>query len=291
MDASTNEPIDSNASEARSSRYVQLPEVRIHYNDVGSGPPVIFLHGAGPGASSWTNFRANIRAFAQYHRILLVDLPQFGKSDKIVINEPRLSFGARVIRNLMDALKIPAAAIVGNSFGGQVAIKTAIDYPDRVKGLAIIGSAPVLRATFNPMPVEGVKMMAGYYREDGGPSREKMRRYLQTMLFNQKFVTEEFITQRYEASINPDLVRLNSGPPAPRQDLTGEFPQVKAPSLILWGMDDRFGALDVGLFMTRAFQNAQMHIFTQCGHWAQVEYAEECNEMIIAFFRRYSDVS
>jgi pimeloyl-ACP methyl ester carboxylesterase len=274
-------------SEQETSRYLQLPELRLHYNDLGSGSPVIFLHGAGPGACSWANFQSNRDAFAKQHRVLLVDLPQFGKSDKIDINEPRLTYGARVIRNFMDALGIKDAAIVGNSFGGQIAIKTAIDYPERVCATAIIGSAPVVRSTFAPMPVEGVKMMASFYREDGGPSREKMRRYLQTMLFNQRFVTEELIEQRYLASIDPELVRLNSGPPAPRQDLTGEFPEVKASSLIIWGMDDRFGALDVGLFMTRAFQNAQMHIFTQCGHWAQLEYADECNEMILAFFRRH----
>ena len=80
--------------------------------------------------------------------------------------------------------------------------------------------------------------------------------------------------------------RLAYAPVAPRQDLTAEFSKVKAPALIIWGLDDRFGALDVGLLMTRTFQNARMHIFARCGHWAQVEYAQECNELMLGFFGR-----
>jgi pimeloyl-ACP methyl ester carboxylesterase len=273
-------------SEAASSRFVQLRALRIHYHDLGTGAPVIFLHGAGPGATGWGNFLPNIEAFAERRRVLLVDLPQFGKSDMTAIDGPRLSFGATVIRDFMDALGLGRAAIVGNSFGGQIAIKTAIDYPERVTALAIIGSAPVAQSLFCPMPVEGVKMMATYYREDGGPTIEKMRRYLQTMLFDQSMVTDELVARRFEASIDPELIRLNTGPVAPRQDLTAEFARVQAPSLIFWGMDDRFGALDVGLLMLRSFQNAQMHIFNRCGHWAQVEYADECNELMLSFFAR-----
>jgi 4,5:9,10-diseco-3-hydroxy-5,9,17-trioxoandrosta-1(10),2-diene-4-oate hydrolase len=273
-------------SEKDSSRFVQLPGVRLHYNEVGSGSPVIFLHGAGPGANSWSNFSQNIDAFAASQRVLLVDLPQFGKSEKVSIDEPRLSYGARVMRDFMDALEIDKAHFVGNSFGGQVAIKVAIDSPGRVLSLAAIGSAPVVHSIFTPMPVEGVKMMATYYREDGGPSLAKMRKYLQTMLYNQDLVTEELIRTRHEASIDPEVIRMNTGPVAPRQDLTAEFAKVKAPALIIWGMDDRFGALDIGLLMTRTFQNARMHIFAHCGHWAQVEYADECNELMLSFFRR-----
>ena len=88
---------------------------------------------------------------------------------------------------------------------------------------------------------------------------------------------------RYEASIDRSL--SNAGPVAPRQGLTHEFSRVKAPALIIWGMDDRFGALDVGLLMTRTFQDARMHIFNRCGHWAQIEYADECNELMLAFFQ------
>ena len=113
--------------EAATSRFVQAGDVRMHYNEVGTGAPVIMLHGTGPGASSWSNFSNNVEAFAGRFRALLVDMPQYGKSQKVVIEGGRLTYTSRVLQNLMDALHIERAHFVGNSMGGQVAIKLAID--------------------------------------------------------------------------------------------------------------------------------------------------------------------
>ena len=274
-------------TEAQTSRYVQLSKVRLHYNEVGKGPPLICLHGGGPGASSWSNFLTNIPVLMQHYRLLLVDLPNFGKSTKLVIEGPPLTFHAGVLRELLQTLKILQAAFIGNSYGGQVAIKTAIDFPEYVTSLVVIGSAPTVRSLFAPMPVEGVKLIGQYYRGEGGPTLAKMKQIISTMVFDQKLVTEEVVRARYEASIDPDAIRVNMAPPGIRQDLTAELPSVAAPTLILWGMDDRAGALDVGLLMTRAMQNAQMHIFTKCGHWVQLEREEEFNEQVLSFLSRY----
>jgi pimeloyl-ACP methyl ester carboxylesterase len=275
------------ASEKQTSKYVQLEGVRVHYNEVGSGPALICIHGGGPGANSWSNFSTNVDSFAKQYRVLLLDLPQFGKSEKVNIEGPRLTYHARVVRDFMDALKIDRAFFVGNSFGGQTAIKTAIDYPDRVRAFVIIGSAPVLHSIFTPMPLEGVKLIGNYYRGEGGPSIDKMRQVLRALVFDHSAVTEEVVRERYEASIDPELIRINSGAPAPRQDLTPEFPKVKAPALVVWGLDDRAGALDVGLLMLRTFQDAQMHIFSRCGHWAQVEHSDDFNRLVLNFFQKH----
>lgn len=273
-------------SEAETSRYADANGVRIHYNEVGQGPPLLCIHGGGPGASSWSNFSSNIEAFARHHRVILMDLPRFGKSAKIAVEGPQLSAMARILRDFLDAIGIAKAPIVGNSYGGQVAIKLAIDHPERVSGLVVIGSAPVLHSIFAPMPVEGVKLIGNYYRGEGGPTLEKMRAILKTLVFDQSLVTEQMVRARYEASMDPEAVKINLGPPLARQDLTAEFPQVKAPTLVVWGMDDRAGALDIGLLMVRTFQDAEMHIFSRCGHWAQVEHAAAFNELVLAFFKR-----
>jgi pimeloyl-ACP methyl ester carboxylesterase len=275
-------------SEVETSKYVTVSGTRIHYNEIGGeGPVVVCIHGGGPGANSWSNFSNNMDAFARDHRVILLDLPQFGKSDKIVIEGPRLTILAGMIRDAMDLLKVEKISIVGNSFGGQVGIKFAIDYPDRIASLVVIGSAPVLHSIFAPMPVEGVKLIGNYYRGEGGPTIEKMRQILKTLVFDQSLITEDVVRERYEASIDPDAIKVNLGPVPMRQDLTPEFPKVKAPTLVIWGMDDRAGALDIGLLMVRTFQNAQMHIFSRCGHWAQVEHADEFNELVLAFLARH----
>jgi pimeloyl-ACP methyl ester carboxylesterase len=256
-------------TEASTSKYAMAGDVKMHYNEVGTGPAIVCLNGAGPGASSWSNFQHNVEAFACDHRVLLVDMPQYGKSAKIPIPYPKLTNLARIMRDFMDAIGLERAHFVGNSFGGQMALKTAIDYPDRVGHLVMIGSAPVSYSLFSPQPVEGVKLIGSYYK-DGGPSIEKMRKVLTTLVFDASRITDDVVKARYEASIDPETVAVHSLPAPKKQDLSAELAQCKSPTLVVWGMDDRAGALDVGLVMTRLIPNAQMHIFNNCGHWAQV---------------------
>ena len=272
--------------ESSTSRFVQAGSVKLHYNEAGTGDPVIMLHGTGPGASSWSNFARNVDAFASTFRALLVDMPQYGKSDKVVIEGGRLTYTAKVLESMLDALGIQRAHFVGNSMGGQVAMKLAIEAPDRVDKLVVIGSNPVSYSLFMPMPLEGIKHIASYYRADGGPSLEKMRRLMQTILFDQSFLTEEAVLERYTASIEPQVIELMTKfPPPGNQDLSGELHLIKSPTLVIWGADDRFGALDVGLLLTRRIPDARMHIFNRCGHWAQVEHADEFNRLVIDFLR------
>jgi pimeloyl-ACP methyl ester carboxylesterase len=271
-------------SEASTSKFAMAGDVKIHYNEVGTGPVIICIHGAGPGASSWSNFSHNVEAFAKEHRVLLVDMPEYGKSAMIHIGFPKLTNLAKIMRDFMDALNIERADVVGNSFGGQVALKMAIDYPERVGHIVMIGSAPVIHSLFSPMPVEGVKLIGSYYR-DTGPSLEKMRKVLTTLVYDASRITDEVVQARYEASIDPEMVRVHSLPAPQKQDLTAELSSCKAPTLVVWGMDDRAGALDVGLLMTRHIPNAQMHIFGKCGHWAQVEHAAEFTELVLGFLK------
>src|SRR5919199_669245 len=262
--------------ETATSKYVQAGGIRVHYHDIGSGYPVIMLHGAGPGASSWSNFRKNVGVFSDQYRALLVDMPQYGRSEKGIIEGGRLAYTANVLDDFMRQLGIDRAHFVGNSMGGQAAIKLAIDHPERVDRLVVIGSTPVGTSLFCPMPLEGIKLIAGYYKDDG-PSLAKMRKLLETIVYDTSLLTEETIRERYEASIDPDTGRVMPAPPPLREDLSDQLQRVACPTLLVWGLDDRFGALDIGLLMARKFQNAQMHLFAKCGHWAQVERADEFN--------------
>jgi pimeloyl-ACP methyl ester carboxylesterase len=265
------------------SKFVTVEGVRLHYQEVGRGDPLICIHGAGPGASAESNFKLNTPALAERFRVILYDMPQYGKSSKVVLTEPRLKYNARILDGFMAALGIPTAAIIGNSMGGQVAIKLGLDYPDRLSRVVIIGSG-VVPPIFAPFPVEGVKMIGRYYKS-GGPSREKLRELLGTILYDSSFLTEETFEERYQASIDPETVELfgKRQGELSREHLAPDLPRLKAKLLTIWGMDDRFGALDVGLQITRMVPDARMHIFTRCGHWAQVEHAPEFNRLVIDF--------
>ena len=170
-------------------KYVSAKNLKLHYHEFGSGFPVMCIHGAGPGASGWSNFKGNVDAFAKQYRTILFDMPQFGKSDKPVIKDQRLTFLADVLDAFMAAMGIEKAHFIGNSMGGQAALKLAVDHPSRVDKVVVIGSGVIKAGSiFQPMPLEGIRNIANYYKE-GGPSIAKMRQLLESLVSNKSLIT------------------------------------------------------------------------------------------------------
>lgn len=270
-------------SDSLEDKFVEVTGVRLHYQEAGSGPPLICIHGAGPGASAASNFKPNVGALSERFRVILYDMPQFGQSAKVVLKEPRLAYNARILNGFFDALGLRAASIIGNSMGGQVALKFGLDQPDRLERVVIIGSGAVT-PIFAPHPVEGVKMIGRFYK-GSGPSREKLRELLQTIVYDASFLTDEIFEERYCAATDPEVVELfgKLQGELPRETLAADLPRLKAKLLTVWGLDDRFGALDVGIQITRIVPDARMHIFPRCGHWAQVEHAPAFNRLALDF--------
>jgi pimeloyl-ACP methyl ester carboxylesterase len=259
--------------------------VKLHYHEFGAdrpGVPIVCLHGAGPGATAWSNFHGNVDAFAERSRTLLVDLPQYGRSEKVVIEGGRQSFSATVIGEFLKALAIPEADFVGNSMGGQIALRLAIDRPDLTHAIATVGSTPAT-SLLTPWPAEGVKLINSYYK-DSGPSLDKMRRITEALVFDSAFATDELVRERYQVSIDPELVELFTNHPPQREDFSARLGEVQAPVLLLWGQEDRAGAIDVALHLLRMLQDAELHVFPRCGHWVQVERQEEFNHLVLDFF-------
>jgi pimeloyl-ACP methyl ester carboxylesterase len=216
--------------------------------------------------------------------MILVDMPQFGKSDKPVIKDQRLRFVADVLDAFMAATGIEKAHFIGNSMGGQTALKLAVDHPNRVDKVVVIGSGVIKAGSiFQPMPLEGIRNIANYYK-DGGPSIAKMRQLLESLVSNKALVTDELVEERFEASNDPELIALAKHGAPGTEDLYFDLLKVKAKTLVVWGQDDRAGALDVGLFMLRRLPDARMHIFPRCGHWAHVEHRDEFNHVVLNFF-------
>lgn len=268
-------------------QYVDAGGVKLHYHEFGAdrpGVPIVCLHGAGPGATAWSNFHGNVDAFAERSRTLLVDLPQYGRSEKVVIDGGRQSFSATVIGEFLKALAIPEADFVGNSMGGQIALRLAIDRPDLTHAIVAVGSTPAT-SVLAPWPAEGVKLINSYYK-GSGPSIDKLRRITEALVFDPAFVTDELVQERYEVSTDPETVELFTRHPPKREDFSARLGEVQAPVLLLWGQDDRAGAIDVALQLLRTLQDAELHVFPRCGHWVQVERREEFNHLVLDFFTR-----
>lgn len=269
------------------SRFANVDGVKLHYHDIGSGPPLMLLHGGGPGASGLSNYSRNIAALAADFRLIVPDLVGYGQSDKPELSGPRFAIYAKGMLGLLDALGIEKAHVVGNSLGGGAAIKMVLDAPERIGKLVLMGPAGLL-APSTPVPTIGIRQIMGFYAGDG-PSREKMQAFLQTMIYDPAFLTEALIDERYAAATHPDLLAnppLGKGGPPPvealwKEDLAG----IDHDTLILWGREDRINPQDMHLTLLSQLPNAQFTVFTRCGHWVQWEKAKAFNALVASFVR------
>ncbi|RSU52229.1 alpha/beta fold hydrolase [Sphingobium yanoikuyae] len=278
-------------SEENTSQFVTVKEgdgeLRIHYNEIGAGDEVVvMLHGSGPGASGWANFSRNIEPFAQAgYRVLLIDAPGWSKSDSIVNSGSRSDLNARVVKGVIDALGIERIHILGNSMGGHSAVAFALSYPENVGKLVLMGGGTGGMSLFAPMPTEGLKLLNGLY---AAPTRENLKRFNDVFVYDSSVLTDDLLearlanmTRRQDHLDNfLESLKLN-----PRQfpDFGPRLPSISAQTLIVWGRQDRVVPMDGGLRLVAGIPNSRLHIFNQCGHWAQWEHADAFNRMVIDF--------
>lgn len=280
-------------TETSTSRYAQVragkTELKIHYNEAGSGPALVMLHGGGPGAGGWSNYSRNFDTLVNAgFRVILMDMPGFNKSDPVVLTEVRNVLNAAAVIGLMDALDIKTATLVGNSMGGAASLTFAFTYPERTDKLILMGPAGMGPSLFAPMPMEGIKHLTNLYRN---PSMENLKRMTEVFVFDQKSITEDLLNGRYEAMMRNDGVHLKNYVTSLEQglgmsgDLTPNLGKIKARTLVTWGRDDRFVPLDYGLKLIWHIPDARLHVFSKCGHWAQWEHADEFNRLVIDFLK------
>lgn len=275
-------------TEAATSRFAVVEGLKIHYNEAGAGPPLLCLHGGGPGATAWSNFKQNAPALTGAgYRVLMMDMPGYGKSAfPDGATEDFFDFMGKILDGFLSALELSGPVpVIGNSLGGQAALGLALNKPERVKALALIGSQPTSAGiVIQPQPQEALNNIMQYYAGEG-PTLNKMRRLVESLLYDSSMVTDETLRERFEASRDPGQMRLLG---LPRRDLYPELERVACPTLLLWGQEDKGGALEVGLQMLKKLPDARMHIFQRCGHWAQVERQEEFERLTLNFFAAQS---
>jgi 2-hydroxy-6-oxonona-2,4-dienedioate hydrolase len=287
--------MDHNVTEQSTSRYVQTKQWKIHYNEMGSGYPVIMLHGGGPGASGWSNYQNNARVLSKQFRVIMPDVPGYGKSDEFDPNiEGIPKAQAESIKLLMDALNIEKAAFIGNSMGSVITLNLAVEHTERVSHIVAMGAAMGglgLPMTMSPAgPTAGMQVLVQTYRD---PSTENFRRLCEAMLFDSSHITDELLSERSKsATDNPKhlenfIKRTELGKMTPKTseatELAAKLPSIKIPSLIIHGRDDRIVPLEASLRVLSLLPNSQLLIFNRCGHWAQIEHGKVFNAVVTAF--------
>lgn len=267
-------------------------DLRLYYHDVGTGDPVVLLHGGGPGASGWSNFGRNVPVFAEAFRTIVPDQPGFGRSTKQAEHPQYFKHSAAALLGLLDHLGVERAHLVGNSLGGGTAVRFALDHPDRAGRLVLMAPGGLGLNVFAPDPTEGVKALARFAAPPG-PTKEKMAAFLRTLVFDQSLVTDELVAERFAAASTEDSLRAMAAMGAsflrPENALDGmlwrEAHRLRQRVLLVWGREDRVNPLDGALVALKMIPRAQLHVFGRCGHWAQLERFAEFNRLTIDFLK------
>ncbi len=265
-------------------RRIQAANIQTNYHDVGRGKPVLLIHGSGPGVSAWANWRLTIPHLAKESRVIAPDMVGFGYTERPVGFNYTMDAWVDHAIGLLDALGIEKASVIGNSFGGALALAMAIQQKDRVDKLVLMGSVGV------PFDItEGLDKVWGYT-----PSLENMKMLLDIFAYDRKLVTDELAKLRYEASIRPGFQESYASMfPAPRQQWVDamvssseDIYSLAHDTLIIHGRDDKVIPLENAYKLMSYIKNAQMHIFGKCGHWTQIEYSDEFNHMVGRFLTK-----
>jgi pimeloyl-ACP methyl ester carboxylesterase len=279
------------AGPAPESRFVTADGVTFHHYELGTGPDTIFLHGGGPGCTAWSDFGPVAPLFSADRHCVLVDILQYGQSEKCLITGPMWDFHAAKIVALMDELGIERADFICNSWGGTIALNLAALYPDRVRSLVVTGSMPVFYGPLAPLPERGHRGRTArdvYYGGEG-PTREKMRALITKLeWFDADRLPEETLDLRYEQSLDPGergLAAMSDSPRGDWQDLTDRLSLVEAPTLFMWGREDAFLTPDYPMMLARMMPRGNLHVMDHVSHHLQEERPGAYHAVVDGFLR------
>ena len=260
------------ASNPEIGQSIDAAGIRTNYHDSGGqGAPVLLIHGSGPGVSAWANWRLVMPALAQHARVIAPDMVGFGYSERPAGLAYTMDAWVRQAVGLLDALGIARTDLVGNSFGGGLALALAIRHPERVRRLVLMGSVGVPFAI-----TEGLDAVWGYT-----PSVENMRAIMDYFAFNQGLMSDDLARLRYEASARPGVQESYAAMfPAPRQRWVDAMASAEADiralpheTLVIHGREDRVIPLANSTTLADWLPRAQLHVYGRCGHWTQIEHA------------------
>jgi 2-hydroxymuconate-semialdehyde hydrolase len=249
----------------------------------GDGPPVLLLHGSGPGVTAWANWRLTIPVLGRRFHVIAPDIVGFGFTERPEEVTYDLDTWTAHAVGVLAALGIERAHVVGNSFGGSLALSLAISHPGRVGRLVLMGSVGV---PFSITP--GLDAVWGYQ-----PSVDAMEDLLHLFAYDRSLIGPDLARLRYEASVRPGVQEAYASMfPAPRQlaldgmtHATSAITTIAAPTLIVHGREDQVIPLRNAYDLLQLIPDAQLHVFGRCGHWTQLEHADAFNELVTGFLR------
>lgn len=254
-----------------------------HYHDRGGGTPVTFLHGSGAGVSAAANWWLNLPDLARDHRTIALDLLGFGQTRPT----PDAAYGIdawveHTVR-LLDTLGVERTWLVGNSLGGWVAFQMALTHPERLLGVVSMGTGGAPRTA----------ALARHARPE--VTEAGIRKVLNEFVTEPSLITDDLVAARYTAARAPGAEERFAKVIESRDHDRVNYPldiaalrDFDRPVLLVHGRDDTVIPVSRSLQLAEVLPQADLHLFSRCGHWSQVEKAPEFNELVGQFLRLHS---
>ncbi|MET0545123.1 MAG: alpha/beta hydrolase [Caulobacterales bacterium] len=266
-------------------RSITVNGFRTNYIQAGEGPPLILIHGSGPGVTAFANWNGVIPTLSQQFKVYAPDMLGFGYTDSPADDQPfTLDLWVDHIVGFMDALQIDQASFIGNSFGGGLCLAVAARHPARVKRFVLMGAAG-LRFDIS----DGLAKVWGYE-----PSLQNMRKLMETFAYDSSLVKDVIVQSRHEASLRPETRNAFARMfPPPRQDrLDGlatpeeAIRRIDHGALIVHGREDVIVPVEVAYRFSKLLRRSELHVFGECGHWTQIEKKDRFLEVVAPFLAR-----
>jgi len=255
--------------------------ITMHYHDAGTGDRgvVLFIHGSGPGASGWSNFKGNYPLLAEHgYRTLVPDTMGYGYSTKPEEGAFSLDDVAAQYKALLDTLGVDRGTVVGNSQGGAIAITMALNYPDLVDKLVLMAPGG-LESRDTYMAMEGIRaMIRVLYKE--GISKETMRKVFTLQLHDESKITDEVIEERYQVAMTQHKDNIARIHVANQEDRLSE---IQCSVLCFWGANDKFCPASGASKIATRCPSSRTMLIANCGHWVMVEYPKLFNGLTLKF--------
>ncbi|MFJ8493011.1 alpha/beta fold hydrolase [Streptomyces sp. NPDC094038] len=264
----------------------------LRYHEAGEGPPLLMLHGSGPGVTGWRNYRGNLPVFARHFRCLALEFPGFGVSDPTAENP--MAAAPKAVLRFLEGLGLDRVDVIGNSMGGFVAVGLAVAHKDLFRRVVTIGG--VGRNLLSPGPSEGLNLLVEFAEN---PTRDNLVQWLRSMVHDPALLTEELVEERWATATEPAtleasrriygrqaMAAMQAAQSQSDQPIWAMLHKVTAPTLLTWGRDDRVTPLESALLPMRTIPKAELHVLPDCGHWAMIEQKAAWESAVLAFLTR-----
>lgn len=267
------------------SRYITVEGIQIHYLMKGKGSPLLLLHGLGASSITW---RDNIGSLSENFQVYALDLPGHGDSDKPSIEyEPGRIL--RLIKLTIETLNMENPAIIGNSVGGSLALMMSLRYPNMISKTVLVNSSSLGKEINLYLRLISVPLLGSLLEGSGLKSTIRM---LKNVFYDPSFITADLIDHLSRTRSSPGakeavvkVIRnsVNIGGVRDRYILSDRLQELKMPLLVIWGAQDRIFPVSHAYNAAATTNQVNIHVFEQCGHWPQMEKAEEFNSLVLKF--------